>query len=167
MPRDSKTCSLLFLSHERITLVESRHAAERGGVGKLSRLPGTLKKCSVLLPSHERITLNESGHQAGRGGVGMISRRPWTPNFVFASSLSRENNPGWVWSRSREGRHGEVVRTHRDSKLCSLLLPSHERITLVTLVESGRAAERRGVEKFSQRPGTPKIVPCFFHLTRE
>ena len=96
--------------------------------------------------------------------MGKFSRRPGTPNFVSASSFSRKNNPGWVWSRSREGRRGEVVRTPRDSKLCSLLLLSHERITQV---ESGHAAERRGVGKLSRRPGTPKLVPCIFHLTRE
>ena len=96
--------------------------------------------------------------------MGKLSRRPKTPNFVSASYFFRENNPGWVWSRSREGRRGEVVQTPRDSKLCSLLLLSHERITLV---ESGHAARRRGVGKLSRRPGTPKNVPCLFHLTRE
>ena len=41
MARDSKLCSLLFLSHEGITMVESGHVAGKGGVGKLSRRPGT------------------------------------------------------------------------------------------------------------------------------
>ena len=41
MPKESTLCSSLLLSHERIPLVESGHAAGRGGVGKLSRLPGT------------------------------------------------------------------------------------------------------------------------------
>ena len=92
--RDSKLCSLLLPSHERITLVESGHAVGRGGVGNLSRRQGTPKFCSLLLPSHERITLVESGHAAGRGGVGKLSRRPGTLNFAPASSFSREKNPG-------------------------------------------------------------------------
>ena len=84
--------------------------------------------------------------------MGKFSRRHGTPNFVPASSFSRENNPGRVWSCSREGRGGEVVRTPRDSNLCSLLLLSHERITLV---ESGHAAKRGGVGNLSRHPGTP------------
>ena len=123
-----------------------------------------LQTIFLLLPSHERIFLVESGHAAGRGGVGKLSRRPGTTKFVPASSFSRENNPGWVWSRNREGRGGEFVPTPRDSKLCSLLLPSHERITLV---ESGHAAGRGEVGKLSRRPGTPNFFPCFFLLTRE
>ena len=128
-------------------------------MGKLSRRPRSLKPFSLLFPSHERITLIESGHAAGKGGVGTLSRRPGTPNFVPASSFSRENNPGWFWSRSREGRRGEVVPTLRDFKLCSLLLPSHERITLV---ESGHAKGRGGLGKLSRRPGIRNFVPCFF-----
>ena len=81
--------------------------------------PRDSKLCSLLLPFHERITLVESGQAAGRGIVGKLSRRPGTPNFVPASSFSRENNPGWVWSWSRQGRGGEIVQTSRDSKLCS------------------------------------------------
>ena len=96
--------------------------------------------------------------------MGKLSRRPRTPNFVPASSFSRENNPGWVWSRSREVRRGEVVPTIKDSKLCSLLLLSHER---TNLVESGHAAGRGGVGKLSRRPRTPNFVLCFFLLTRE
>ena len=132
-------------------------------MGKFSRRP-SLKLCSLLLLSHERITLVESGHAAGRGGVGKMSRRPGTSKFVSASSFSRENNPGWVWSRSRVGRDGEIVQTPRDSKLCSLLLPSHER---KTLVEFGHAAGRGGMGKLSRHPGIPNFVPCFFLLTRE
>ena len=37
-----QTLFLLLLSLERIILVGSGHAAGRGGVGKLSRRPGTL-----------------------------------------------------------------------------------------------------------------------------
>ena len=96
--------------------------------------------------------------------MGKLSRRPGTPNYFPASSFSREKNPGRVWSPSREGRGGEVVPTPRDSKLCSLLLFSHERITLV---ESGHAAGRGGVGKLSRLVGTPNFVPCFFLLTRE
>ena len=118
----------------------------------------------MLLLSHERITLVESGHAAGRGGVEKLSRRPGTPNFDPASSFSRENNPGRVWSRSKEGRGGDIVQTRRDSKLCSLFVPSHERITLV---ESAHAAGRGGVGKLSRRPGTLNFVPCFFLFTRE
>ena len=114
--------------------------------GEVLPTPRDSKLCSLLLLSHERITLVESGHAAGRGGVGKFSRRPGTPNFVPASSLSRENNPGRVWSCSRVGRDGEIVQTPTDSKLCSLPLPSHERITLV---EFGHAAGRRGVGKLS------------------
>ena len=73
-----------------------------------------------------------------------------------ASSFSRENNPGRVWSRSREGRGGEIVPTSRDSKLCSLLLPSLERITLI---QSGNAAGKGGVGEMSQPPGTPNYFP--------
>ena len=123
-----------------------------------------LQNIFLLLPSHERIILVESGHAAGRGSVGKLSRCPGTPNFLPASSFSRENNPGWVLSRNREGRRGEVVPTLRDSKLCSLLLLFHERISLV---ESGHAAGRGGVGKLSRRPGTPNFVPCFFLLARE
>ena len=36
-----QTIFLLLPSHERISLVESGRAAGRGGVGKLSRCPGT------------------------------------------------------------------------------------------------------------------------------
>ena len=122
------------------------------------------KRFSLLLPSHERITLIVSGHAAGSGGVGKLSRRPGTPNFVPVSSFSRENNPGLVWSRTREGRRGELVPTLRDSKLCSLLLLSHEKRALV---ESGHAAGRGGVGKLSRRPGTPNFVPCFFLLPKE
>ena len=96
--------------------------------------------------------------------MGKLSRRQGTPNFLPASSFSRENIPGWLWSRSREGRCGEVVQMPRDSKLCSLLLRSHEKITLV---ESGHATGRGGVGKLSQRPMTPNFVPCFFLLPRE
>ena len=78
--------------------------------------------------------------------MGKLSRRPGTPKFVPASSFSRENNPCLVWSRGRKERRGEVVPTLRDSKLCSLLLLSHERITLV---ESGHAAGGGGVGKLS------------------
>ena len=74
-----------------------------------------------------------------------------------ASSFSREINPGWVGSRSREGRRGEVVPTIRDSKVCSLLLLSHERIALV---ESGHAAGKGGLGKLSRRPGTPNYFPA-------
>ena len=86
------------------------------------------------------------------------------PTLFPASSFSRENNPGWVWSRSREGTRGEVISTLRDSKLCSLLFLSHERISLV---ESGHAAGKGGVGKLSRRPGTPNLFPCFFLLPRE
>ena len=96
--------------------------------------------------------------------MGKLSRRPGTLNFVPVSSFSRENNPGWVWSRTREGRRGEVVPTLRDSKLCSLLLLSHEKRALV---ESGHAVGRGGVGKLSRCPGTPNFVPCFFLLTSE
>ena len=86
------------------------------------------------------------------------------PTLFPVSSFSRENNPGWVWSRSREGSRGEVVPTLRDSKLCSLLFLSHERISLV---ESGHAVGKGGVGKLSRRPGAPNFVSCFFLLTRE
>ena len=121
---------------------------------------------TIFLPLffHERTSLFESGYAAGREGVGKLSRRSGTQKFVPASSFSRENNPGWVWSRSREGRRGEVLPTLRDSKLCSLLLLSHERISLV---ESGHEAGKGGVGKLSQRPVTPNFVPCFFLLPRE
>ena len=76
-----------------------------------------LQTIFLLLPSHERIFLVESCHAAGRGGVGKLSRRPGTPKFVPASSFFRENSPGWVWSRNRKGRRGEVVPTLRDSKI--------------------------------------------------
>ena len=69
-----------------------------------------------------------------------------------------------MWSRSREGRYGEVVPTSTESKLFSLLLPSHERRTLI---ESGHAAGTGGVGKLSRRSGTPNFVPCFFFLPRE
>ena len=158
-----------------------------------------LFSCFFFL-SREKLLVG-SGHAAGRGGVGKLSRCPGTPNFVPASSFSRETNPGWVWSRNREGKRGEVVPTLRDSKLCSLLLPFHERITLVesghavgrggvgnlsrrqgtpkfcslllpsheriTLVESGHAVGREGVRKLSRRRGTPNFVSCFLLLTRE
>ena len=55
-PRDSNFCSLLLLSQERITLVESGHAAGRGGVGEVVPTPRDPKLCSLLLFSHERIT---------------------------------------------------------------------------------------------------------------
>ena len=126
--------------------------------------PRDSKLCSLLLLSHERITLVESGQAAGRGGVGKLSRRPGTPKFVPASFFSRENNPGWVWSRNRVGRDGEIVQTPRDSKLCSLLLPPHERITLD---ESGHAAGRGGMGNLFRNPRTPNFVLCFFLLTRD
>ena len=44
-----QTLFLLLLSLERINLVESGHAAGRGGVGKLSRRPGTLNFAPLLL----------------------------------------------------------------------------------------------------------------------
>ena len=132
--------------------------------GEVLPTPRDSKLCSLLLLSHERITLVESGQAAGRGGVGKLSRRPGTPKFVPASFLSRENNPGRVCSRSRVGRDGESFQTPRDSKLCSLLLPSYERITLV---ESGHAAGRGGVGNLCRHPGTPNFVLCFFLLTRE
>ena len=113
----------------------------REGLGSCPDAKG-FQTIFLLLPSHERISLVEYGHAAGKEGVGKLSRRQGTPNFVPASSFSRENNPGWVWSCSKEGRRGEVVPTPRDSKLCSLLLLSHERISLV---ESGHAAGRGGV----------------------
>ena len=93
-PRDSKLCSLLLPSHERITLVESGHAVGRGGVRKLSRRPGTpnFVPCFFLLPRHK--TLVESGHAAGKGWVGELSQCPGTPNYFPASSFSRENIPG-------------------------------------------------------------------------
>ena len=81
-----------------------------------------------------------------------------------SSSFSRRITLVESWSHSREGRGGEVVPTPRDSKLCSLLLPSHERITLV---ESGHAAGRGEVGKLFRRPGTPNFVPCFFFLTSD
>ena len=105
-----------------------------------------LQTLFLLLLSLERITLVGSGHAARRGSVGKLFQRSGTPNFVRASSFSRENNPVWVWSRSREGRRGDVVPTLRDSKLCSLLLLSPERIALV---ESGHEAGRVGVGKLS------------------
>ena len=89
--------------------------------------------------------------------MGKLSRRPGTPNFVPASSFSRKNNSGWVWSHTREGRRGEVVPTYRDSKLCSLLLPSPERITLV---KSGHAEGKGGVGELSRRPGAPNYFPA-------
>ena len=67
---------LLLLSLERITLVESGHAAGRGGVGKFVPTSRDSKLCSLLLPSSERITLVESGHAEEKGGVGELSRRP-------------------------------------------------------------------------------------------
>ena len=76
-----------------------------------------------------------------------MSRRLGTPNFVPASSFSRENKPGWVWSCSREGRGGEVVQTPRDSKFCSSASFSRE----ITLVESGHAVGRGGMGKFYRR----------------
>ena len=118
---------------------------------------------SLLLPSHERISLVESGRVAGRGGVGKLSRHPGTPNFVPASSFSRENNPGWVWSCSKEGRGGEVVQTPTTLNFAPAASFSRE----ITLVESGHAAERGGMGKFYRRHGTPNFVLCFFLLTRE
>ena len=114
----------------------------REGCGRYPDAQG-FQTIFLLLPSQERLFQVESGHAAGRGGVGKLSSCPGTPNFVPISSFSRENNPGLVWSRSREGRRGEVLPTLRDSKLCSLLLLSHEK---KTLVESGHAAGkgRRG-----------------------
>ena len=123
-----------------------------------------LKIIFLLLPFHERLTLVEYGHAAGREDVGKFSRRPGTPNFVPASSFSRENNPCWVWSRSREGRRGEVLPTPRDSKLYSLLVLSHDRITLV---DSRHEVRSGGVGKMSRRPGTRNFFPCIFLLTRE
>ena len=96
--------------------------------------------------------------------MGKLSRRPGTPKFVSASSFSRENNLGRVWSRSRVGRDGEIVQTPRDSKLCSLLLLSHERITLV---DSRHAAGRGGVWEVVPTPRDSKVCSCFFLLTRE
>ena len=130
----------------------------------MSRTTWDSKLCSLLLSSHERITLVESGHAAGSGSRGKLSLRPRTPNFFPASFFSREKNPGWLWSRSREGRRGEVVPTPRDSKLYSFLLRSHERITLV---ESSHEVGKGGVGKLSLRPRTPNFVPCFFLLPRE
>ena len=69
-----------------------------------------------------------------------------------------------MWSRSRKGRYGEVVPTSKESKLFSLPLSCHERITLI---ESGHAAGTGGVGKLSRRSGTPNIVPCFFFFSRE
>ena len=77
--------------------------------------------------------------------------------FPASSFFLRENNPGWVGSRSREGRRGEVVPTSRGSKLCFLLLPFHDRITLV---EFGHAAGKGGLGKLSRRPGTPNYFPA-------
>ena len=81
-------------SHERITLVESGHAAGRGGVKKLSRRPGTPNFVSILLQSQERITLVWSGHAARRRGVGKFSRPQGLQTLFPDSSFSRENNPG-------------------------------------------------------------------------
>ena len=76
--------------------------------------------------------------------MGKLSRRPGIPNFVPCFFLlTTKNNPGLVWPRSRKKRRGDVVPTQRDSKLCSLLLLSHEK---KDLVDSGHAAGkgRRG-----------------------
>ena len=128
----------------------------REGLGSCPDAQG-LQTIFLFLRSHERRFLVESGHAAGRGGVGKLSRRPGTPNFVPAFSFSRKNNPGWVWSRNREGRRGEAVPTLRDSKLCSLLLFSHER---TSLVESGHAAGRGGVGKFPDAQGLQTLFPA-------
>ena len=130
----------------------------REGCGRCPDAQG-LQSTFLLLPSMEIIFLVESGHAAGRGGVGKLSSCPGTPKFVPNSSFSRENNPGWVWSRSREGRRGEILPTLRDSKLCSLLLLSYERITLV---ESGHAAGkgRRGEVVPTSRDS--KLCSLFF-----
>ena len=78
------------------------------------------KLCSLLLLSHERISLVESAHAAGEGrGGGSCPDAQGLQTLFPASSFSRKNNPGCVWSCSREGRRGEVVQTPRDSKLCS------------------------------------------------
>ena len=117
------------------------------------------KHFSLLLPSHERITLVESGHAAGRGGVGKLSQRSETPNFVPCFFFLTREYP-WLSLVTQQG--GEAwgsFPTPRDSKLCSLLLPSHGRITLV---ESGQAAGTGKVGNMSRRPGTPYFVPCFF-----
>ena len=87
---ESKPISLLLPSHERITLIEFGYAAGRGGVGKLSRRPGTPNFVHLLL-FLESITLVGSVHAAERGGVGKLSRRSGTPNFVPCFlSLTRE-----------------------------------------------------------------------------
>ena len=133
-------------------------------MGRLSRLPGTpnFVPCFFLL-TREQPWLSLVTQQ-GEEGWGSSPDAIGLQTLFSASSFSRENNPRSIWSRSRERRGGEVVPTPRDSKICSLLLPSHERITLV---ESGHAAGRGDVEKLSRRPGTPNFVPCFFFLPRE
>ena len=52
---------------------------------------------------------------------------------------------------------GKFSRRHGDSKLCSLLLFSDER---KTLVESSHAAEREGMGKLSRRPRNPNYFPA-------
>ena len=94
--------------------------------------------------------------QQGEEGCGNGPDAQGLQTLFSASSFSRENIPGLVWSRSWKGRFGEVDPTSRDSKYFSLLLHFHERITLV---ESGHAAGRGGVGKLSRRPGTPNFAP--------
>ena len=136
---------------------------EREGWGSCPDAQG-IQTLFLLLPSHERISLVDSGHNAGRRGVGKLSRRPGTPNFVPCFFLLTRVKPWLSLVRKQGGRGEEVVQTPRNFKFCSLLLPSHERITLV---ESGHAAGRRRVGKLSRRPGTPNFVLCLFLLTKE
>ena len=138
-----------FLLTRRITLVESCHAAGTGGRREVVPTSKDSKHFSLLLPSHERITLVESGHAAGRGGVGKLSQRSETPNFVPCFFFLTREYP-WLSLVTQQG--GEAwgsFPTPRDSKLCSLLLPPHGRITLV---ESGQAAGTGKVGKMFQTP---------------
>ena len=162
--RGLQTIFLLLPFHEKISLVESGHAAGRGSVEKFSRRPGTPNFVPVSCFSRENNPLLGLVTQQGGEARGSSPDDQGLQTLFPASSFSRENNPGLVLSGSREGRGGEVVPTPRDSKLCSLLLLSHERITLV---ESGHAVGRGGVGKLSRRPWTPNFVPCFFLFTRE
>ena len=123
-----------------------------------------LQTIFLLLPSHERITLVESGHAVRREGVGKLSRRRGTPNFVPCFFLFTREKPWLSLVTQQGGEVWEVDPTSTESKRFSLLLPSHERITLVG---SGHVPGRGGVGKLSRRSGTPNFVPCFYFLTRK
>ena len=84
----------LLPSLERLTLVESGHAVGRGGVGKLSRRPGTpnFVPCFFLL-TREKPWLSLVGQQGGEGW-GSRPDAQGLQKMSPASSFSRDINPG-------------------------------------------------------------------------